>query len=273
MIEASSSGAPLFFNLSSFALAAVLVLSVLGTTVAGIFVGRAMHSHHETLREPYSVLQAALLGFMGLIMAFGLSLAVGRYESRRAALVDESNAIGTTYLRAQTLHEPQRSQSIALLRRYAVVELQLAHAVPNSTREKRVEAAADDLQRQLWAIAGTAMGAAPVASAPRLYVESLNSTIDAQGVRVAAWSNRVPTTVLLLELVGAAVALGLLAVYLAILGRGVVPVLVAAALVSAILLVTFDLDRPTRGLIKDPTGPLVQLIASMALPPAAAPPP
>jgi len=269
----ATASAPLFFNLSSFALTLLLLACVVGTTVAGIFIGRTMRHHHETLREPYGVLQAALLGFMALIMAFGLSLAVGRYEGRRAALVDEANAIGTTYLRAQTLHEPARGQSIALLRRYADVELQLAHTLPSSAAERRVEATADGLQRQLWAIAGKEIGAAPVASAPRLYLESLNATIDAQGVRVAAFSNRVPTPVLLLELIGAAIALGLLAVYLSILGRGVVPVLISAALVTAILLVTFDLDRPTRGFIRDPTTPLNNLVASMALPPAAAPPP
>jgi hypothetical protein len=263
----------LFFDLSSLALTVVLALCVFGTTVAGILVGRALRHHTETLREPYGVLQGALLGFMGLIMAFGLSLAVGRYETRRAALVDEANAIGTTYLRAQTLSEPARSASLGLLKRYAVVELTLAHTVPDSAADRRAVATGDDLQRQLWTIGARTLEAHPVASAPRLYIESLNAMIDAQGVRVAALGNRVPTTVLLLEVVGAALALGLLAVYLAMLGRGVIPVLVAAALVTAILLVTFDLDRPTRGLIRDPTTPMTALITSMQQPPAAPPPP
>jgi hypothetical protein len=265
----AASGPPLFFDLSTLELAGLLIVAVVGTTAAGLIVGRTLRHHHETLREPFGVLQAALLGFMGLIMAFGLSLAVGRYEARRTALVDEANAIGTTYLRAQTLHEPERSASLALLKRYAAVELDLAHTVPQSRSERRAVAAGDDLQRQLWAIAGRSLNAAPVASAQRLYIESLNATIDAQGVRVAALNNRVPTTVLLLEVAGAAVALGLLAVYLAILGRGVIPVLVAAALVTSILLVTFDLDRPTRGLIRDPNAPMTQLLVSMQLPPAA----
>jgi hypothetical protein len=52
------------------------------------------------------VLQAALLGVVGLLLAFGLTLAVDRYQNRRAALVEESNAIGTTYLRAQLIAEP-----------------------------------------------------------------------------------------------------------------------------------------------------------------------
>jgi hypothetical protein len=69
------------------------------------------------VREPFAALQAALLGVIGLILAFGLALAVGRYESRRAAVVEEANNIGTTYLRAQTLAEPFRTASLERLSR------------------------------------------------------------------------------------------------------------------------------------------------------------
>jgi hypothetical protein len=49
----------------------------------------------------------------------------------------------------------------------------------------------------------------------------------------------------------------------------VVTVTIAAGLVILILLVTFDLDRPTRGLIRVPAAPLVQVRAGMVPPPAA----
>ena len=93
-----------------------------------------------------------------------------------------------------------------------------------------------------------------------------------QTVRVSALNNRVPTAVLVFEVVGSAVGLGLLALYLAILSRGVITVVLAAAFVSALLLVTFDLDRPTRGSVRVPDAPLLTLRANMQLPPAAAAP-
>ena len=128
------------------------------------------------------------------------------------------------------------------------------------------------MQRRLWALAGQALAGAPVDSAPRLYVETLNAMIDMQTVRVAALNNRVPGAVLGIEVLFAAVAFGLLAFYLALLGRGVVPVFLAASLICLLLLVTFDLDRPTRGVITIPATPLTNLRASMELPPAAAAP-
>ena len=72
-----------------------------------------------------------------------------------------------------------------------------------------------------------------------------------------------------IQVLGAATALFLLALYLAVLSRGVVTVLLAAGLLTLLLFVTFDLDRPTRGLITITDAPLVQLRASMELPPAA----
>jgi hypothetical protein len=261
-----------FFRLSSWELALILLAVVLGATALGLFLGRYLRHRSEHLREPLGVLQAALLGLVGLVLAFGLALAVGRYESRRAAVVDDANAIGTTYLRAQTLHEPIRTQSLRLLARYTDTSIRLSNEIPGSAASREAVADGSELQRRLWALAAQALADAPQASAPRLYVETLNDLIDMQTVRVAALNNRVPGAVLALEVIFAAAALGLLAFYLALLGRGVLPVLLAAGLIGCLLLVTFDLDRPTRGLIDVPSTPLTNLRASMDLPPAAAPP-
>lgn len=261
----------MFFSVSSLTLTLLLVAIIGGAITAGVLLGRYLRKHSDTLREPFGVLQGALLGVVGLILAFGLSLAVGRYEDRRAAVVAEANAIGTTYLRAQLLAEPERSRSLALLREYTDLAIRLSHDVPNSSDMKRTAAKESVVQRRLWALAGEALHKAPVASGPRLYVDTLNSMIDMQTVRVSGLNNRVPGAVLGLEVIGAAIALGLLALYLSVLGRGPTPMLLAGALVTMLLLVTFDLDRPVRGLITVPSTPLVTLRASMALPPAAGP--
>lgn len=258
----------MFFTLSSWAVVLIVLAIVGGGALVGIAVGRYLRRHSEMLKEPVGVLQAALLGLVGLLLAFGLSLAVGRHQDRRAAVVSEANAIGTAYLRAQTLAEPERSRSLALFPRYTDLVIRLSSEVPESRGERRTVAAEDVLQRQLWRLAGQSLVAAPLASAPRLYVDSLNSMIDQQTVRISSRDNRVPGAVLALEVFAAAAALGLLGMYLSLLGRGIAPIVFAAILVTLLLLVTFDLDRPTRGLITIPSAPLKALRASMALPPA-----
>jgi hypothetical protein len=94
----------MFFRLNSLELGLIVFGILLGTTLLGAFAGRHLRTRTE-LREPFGVLQAALLGLVALILAFGLTMAVDA-DSRRAAVVDEANAIGTTYLRAQTLKSP-----------------------------------------------------------------------------------------------------------------------------------------------------------------------
>jgi hypothetical protein len=262
----------LFFTVDSFSLALILGGLMFGATGIGIWLGRRLRARGEQHRERLGVLQGAMLGVVGLLLAFGLALAVGRYESRLAANVTDANAIGTAYLRAQTLAEPVRSESLDLLVRYTDAEIALARAVPESDAEAAAIAESDERQRQLWALAGQALSDDPAGNASLLYVESLNSVFDQQTLHVAARHNRVPGTVLLLEVVAAAAALGLLAAYLALLGRGIVPLLVGATVVSALLYVTFDLDRPTRGLINVEPTALIAERAGMELPPAADPP-
>jgi hypothetical protein len=262
----------LFFRLSSLELGLLFFAVIFGATGLGLFLGRRVRHLSESLKEPFGVLQAALLGVVGLLLAFGLSLAVTRYENRRSNIVDEANAIGTTYLRAQTLAEPVRSRSLGLLTRYTRSAIRISDEVPGGDRASAARANEQRLQTRLWRLAGDALATAPVASAPRLYVESLNEMFDGETARVAALSNRVPTAVLALEVLGSALALGLLAAYLAIAGRGVLAVLLASALVAFLLLVTADLDRPTRGLIRVPDTVLKDQLQSMTLPPAAAAP-
>ena len=260
---------PVFFSLSSWELALLVFAVVGGASAIGALWGRYLRAHSERHREPIGALQGALLGVVGLILAFGLSLAVGRYQDRRADVVADANTIGTAYLRAQTIAEPQRSRSLALLRSYNDLAIRVTYEIPGSAAMRATSAQQGQVQRRLWRLAGESLNARPRDSAPRLYVDSLNNMIDQQTVRLSGLNNRVPDAVLWLELLGAAFALGLLALYLSVLGKGMIPILGAAVIVSFLVLVTFDLDRPTRGLIVIPATPLLAEKETMSLPPAA----
>jgi hypothetical protein len=239
----------MFFRLGTVTLALVLCLIVGGTVAAGTAIGRRLRDRPGVRHEPVGVVQGALLGLVGLLLAFGLTMAVGRYDDRRALVVHEADTIGTTYLRAQLLAEPTRSASLEMLQRYADQAVALANLVPESSAFDAASMRMDELQRDLWRLAGVAVTTDPTGTAPRLYVETLNEMIDAHADR--------------------AVALGALALYLALLGRGLLTSLVATVVVLLIVFITFDLDRPHRGFITVPDRPLVDTRASMDQPPAA----
>ena len=124
----------MFFRLSTWELWLIIAGIVLGFVALGYLTGRVLRMQADTLREPVGIVQGAFFALVGLILAFGLTLAIGRYDTRRAAVVDDANTIGTTYLRAQTLAEPMRSRSLQLLRQYTDASLALSHAVPTTDR-------------------------------------------------------------------------------------------------------------------------------------------
>jgi hypothetical protein len=148
----------MFFRLSSLELGLVVFAIVLGTTLVGVVLGRRLRAHADALREPVGVLQAALLGLVALILAFGLTLAVGRYDARRAAVVETANAIGTTYLRAQTLREPMRTRSLDELVEYTDATIRLSRAVPGTDAARLEHARGHDGQGISGVVTGATIG-------------------------------------------------------------------------------------------------------------------
>ncbi len=62
-----------FFSLSSWELGLFIFAVVGGASALGVLAGRYLRGHSEMYREPIGALQGALLGVVGLILAFGLS--------------------------------------------------------------------------------------------------------------------------------------------------------------------------------------------------------
>ena len=72
----------------------------------GYRLGKYRRSRHEQEKEaPLGTMVGATLGLLAFILAFTFGLAAARFDTRRQVLLDEANAIGTTYLRAGILPE------------------------------------------------------------------------------------------------------------------------------------------------------------------------
>jgi hypothetical protein len=158
----------MFFRMSTIELVLVLLFVVGGCAAVGTLLGRRRRQRPEPNRESVGVVQGTLLGLVGLLLAFGLTMAVGRYEERRALVVQESNAIRTTFLRAQMLAEPNRTTSLELLEQYADTAIDLADQVPDTGPFNDSMVRIAEIQRELWTVAGDAVRADPSGTAPRL---------------------------------------------------------------------------------------------------------
>ncbi len=140
---------------------------------------------------PVGAMVGSILALFAFMLAFTFGLAATRFEARRQAVLDEANAIGTTYLRTRLLPEKQRDASAALLREYVDVRVK-------GVQEGKVDqviARSEELHLLLWA---EAVKAAEVQPGPMtsLYIQSLNEMIDLHSNRVqVAVRNRIPLSI------------------------------------------------------------------------------
>jgi hypothetical protein len=77
----------------------------------------------EAIAQANAVL-VSMLGVLALLLAFTFSAALQRYDARSKAAVAESNAIGTTYLRAQRFPREMHDEVRSLLRRYSEIRIE-----------------------------------------------------------------------------------------------------------------------------------------------------
>jgi hypothetical protein len=213
-------------------------------------------------KEGYIV--SATLGLLALLMGFTFSLAVDRYEARRMLVLDEANAIGTTYLRTQMLEPVDRVRISKMLVDYTDNRIALAKAPRDQIEPLMVKN--DQMLTDLWTATLAAWPSIKGLDFSSSYLETMNNMIDLDAARKAARLARVPSTVffvLFLYVITSAGVLGFAGANKE--GRGATLFLFLLLAIS--LLLTLDIDRPASGRITESQAPMERLRASLATTP------
>ena len=238
------------FTVGTWAIALIVFLACLVAAEIGYLLGRRGAKSGAAKKEHLGAVQAAAAALLGLLLAFSVSMAVSRFEARKAAVVEEANAIGTAYMRASLLPESQRRQAQRLFALYVDVRLELARPdwYLNAEHDLRDQEVA--LQEQQWWLGRQVAEQDPRAVTGGLYLEALNEMIDSQARRDHGLRNHVPETLIYLIVAVAMLTLGIMG-YVSGLsgGRSLTAVLVLSLMITAVLFVIVDFDRPYRGLL------------------------
>jgi len=212
-----------------------------------------------------STLESATAGLLALIIGFTFAMALARFEARRDAVVQEANAIGTTALRARLLPEPYRAESLKLLREYVKVRLEAFQSGHSFADLQTAVERSNVVQEALWKHAKAIAEKDPALIPAGLFIQSLNQMIDAQGVRLAVLRNRIPSIVLVLLYVLAAAASGFVGYASAIDPRLTrLPVAIMGLLISLVLYLIIDLDRPNNGFITNNQQAMIDVAEQIA---------
>jgi hypothetical protein len=204
--------------------------------------------------------EGGILALLGLLLGFTVSMAVTRFEARKQLVLDEANAIGTSYLRAQLLPAPRSADIANLLRQYVDVRLRYSNVGEDPDRIKAAREQAARLQDEFWtrAVAYAQEDPSPVRAG--LLLQSLNQVIDLESSRWLAFQNRVPATVIYANGVLALLAATLVGYTFGLEGRRqVFFTCVLALAITVVLAVIVDLDSPRQGFIRVSQQPLIDL--------------
>jgi hypothetical protein len=109
----------LLYQQSEIAVVTELFILLLVATELGFRRGRVIRGRLEDpAKAELTTLQGAMVGLLALLLAFSFAMAESRFETRRQLVLEEANAIGTTYLRSQALGEPYHTKVVTLIREY-----------------------------------------------------------------------------------------------------------------------------------------------------------
>jgi hypothetical protein len=221
-----------------------LVAMAVGAQVGAVLARRGIVGVGE--HEYFGVIQTATLTLLGLVIGFTFSMAVNRYDQRKNYEEEEANAIGTEYVRAELLPEPDATNVRAKLKDYLDQRISW-YSRTEGEHLREVEARTAGLQSELWgAIRGPA-GASPT-PVMALVVSGMNDVLNTQGYTQAAWWNRIPPAAWLLML-SLAICSNVLVGMSAKARAHRVLLFVLPLIVAIAFLLIADIDSPRRGLI------------------------
>jgi hypothetical protein len=237
-----------------------LPILVVGGIVAAlmtiaVIVGSTLRARQdrglETPREAdggEGYLVSAVLGLLALLMGFTFSLAIDRFEARRVLVLEEANAIGTAYLRAQLLEQPHRKRVGDILVAYTDNRLDLATAAPD--RVPALLQRNDAMITDLWAATSVAFVTIKGMDFSSTFVDSINTVIDLDAARKMARAARVPSTVFAVLVVYLVVTSAVLGYVLVGQRRRLAAGFTLALLATSFLLI-LDIDRPRLGGVQE----------------------
>jgi hypothetical protein len=217
----------------------------------------------------------ALLSLLGFLLAFTFGMANNRFEERRQAVMEEANAIGTAYLRADLLSPEKQLQAKALLTEYVGIRVRAIEPHETERVSRKVSdqiingiiADSERIHSVLWNISVDASDETPTAITG-YFVASINDVIDIHAVRVVLGTKAtIPVEIWMCLYVLAAFGLAGSAFHASFSGaKSIYPTVALVVAFSSILTIITDLDNPLHGMLQTDQSPLLGLLNAMSPP-------
>lgn len=240
-----------FYLMDQWLLTLVMCGVLLGASEVGYRAGVRRRGIPESDRSLMSGMGGAMFGLLGLLLGFTLSMAIGRWDVRRDVIVSESNAIGTLSLRAGLLDEPLRGDLRDALGEYTQARIVLGSSYDDLDAWRAARTTSEGLHERIWTVIEAASELELSPAVLSSLITSANEVIDLHELRLASIENYLPASLLFVLIGVASMAVGFLAWSFGAGDRsGRKAVLLLSLLITVVLLLIMDLNRPQRGMIE-----------------------
>ena len=210
---------------------------------------RARSSENEP--RGIGAVEGAVFALFGLLLAFTFSGAVERFDKHRELIAEETNAIGTAYLRLDLLPQSAQPALRSSFAQYLDARLEVYRKLPDIKAAKAALTRSTHLQNQIWTQAVDASrltGTHP--DAAKLLLPALNTMIDITTTREMA-ANLHPPMIIFVLLFTLGLACSVLAGYgMAASPRSWPHILGFAAVTVITVFVVLDIEYPRHGLFR-----------------------
>lgn len=246
---------------SPFAIAIFLLALLLACHEAGYRLGRRVEGFDDDYKRRVDMIRTAILALVTFLVGFSFAAAGTRFIDRQDMIVKETNAIGTAYLRAMLLPEPQRSRLQTELKQYTKDRLELLNSY-GSDHVQPLLAKAGATQKRIWQTGLDGVGSDRVLAT--LVLPPLNDVIDIHSEHLSAARRHIPQTIMVVIVIAAAIGMGVIGYDNGLVRKRYFLLSAAFAVVSAASLwMTVDLDRPRHGFVRASELPYSELLDSM----------
>jgi hypothetical protein len=179
----------------------MITLVLMALLLACIEMGRRIRLRHkdEEASGGLSVIDGAVFGLLGLLLAFAFSGADSRFEARRQLIVQETNEIGTAWLRVNLLPASAQPQLRADYRQYVDDRIAFYRDLNDNPQQARADFAnSNALQTKIWSESIAAARQDPNPAVLSLVLSSLNDMIDITTTRAVALETHPPLAIYIL---------------------------------------------------------------------------
>ena len=212
-----------------------------------------------------TVALSTMFALLGLILAFTYASGVSRFEDRKRVVIEESNALGTAFLRAGLIAEPGGKALQETILAYAKTRV-----IPSTGRtlshDERMEILNNTIQAQekLWPTLEEALRQGKPGAIESSMIAAMNDVLDMHTIRMAALIDKLPNAVIwMLIFISAAtiIVTGFNAGLSGKISRWRTATL--AMVMTGVMLMILDYDRPRDGFIRVSQDSLITVIAEM----------